>query len=241
MYKLVHENRHLNERELCRVIADKSPNPDVYHADLIAAVLSFQHHVVFEEYEDNNQILVRQVHLAPLPPNQGFSAYKLLSGEVCKGVYNGELDPVSASPRVAAPPERDDSEAPSLEADFSTGRRPDQCTCPQLKAYLVNRGIPIPSTMTKKAQFVELIDKLQSYPAGTFRVVQPWSSHFASWCRADPVSLSANNPIAGEALFSLVRSTAFPDITEDYVKKFMPDAYANTRERGHQLYENGLN
>ena len=58
LYKHVHNNLHLGERELCRLVADKSPTPDAYFNDLLAAVLSFQHHVVFEEYRDGDRTLV---------------------------------------------------------------------------------------------------------------------------------------------------------------------------------------
>jgi hypothetical protein len=138
LYKLINSNLALDEDDLVKLVASKAANASAYAVSLLAAVRSFQHHVVFEVGTNG---AIKQVHLKPLPSNVALSGYKALTASESAGVYSGELDPITLGPRAVVQ-EVDDANQPALEADFSHG----QFSVQRLKAYLVNRGIPVPST-----------------------------------------------------------------------------------------------
>ena len=235
LYKLINPNLALDEDDLVKLVASKAANASAYAVSLLAAVRSFQHHVVFEVGTNG---AIKQVHLKPLPSNVALSGYKALTDSESAGVYSGELDPITLGPRVVVQ-EVDDANQPALEADFSHGQRPAQFSVQRLKAYLVNRGIPVPSTMSRREQIVELVETVISYPPNTWPVINPWASEMAGWTRPDPVTLDARDPMTEEALWQLVNDPTFPRMDNKMLAMLMPEEWKQTRARGLQAYENG--
>ena len=235
LYKLINSNLALDEDALVNLVASKAANASAYAVSLLAAVRSFQHHVVFEVGTNG---AIKQVHLKPLPSNVALSGYKALTESESAGVYSGELDPITLGPRVVVQ-EVDDSNQPALEADFSRGQRPAQFSVQRLKAYLVNRGIPIPSTMSRREQIVELVETVISYPPNTWPVIDPWAVEMTGWTRPDPVTLDARDPMMEEALWQLVNDQTFPRMDNKMLAMLMPEEWKQTRARGLQAYDNG--
>jgi len=198
VYRLVSENFDLSPREICQVISSHASDPHAHLEALWAAYLSFQFHHVFHYHEDRcgqtGQLLdcfVKLRHLTPLPRDSDFHDMFPLpayTDEESSGVYFGRLHPVTLAPRVVTM-EENDANAPALEADFSHGQCPQQYTVQKLKAYLVNRGIPIPAGMSRRDAIIELVEKVLMYPAGTWPIISPWSVDLAGWTRQDPVQL----------------------------------------------------
>jgi 5'-3' exonuclease len=236
LYHLVSEHLQLSLLDLIGVVASKASDASSYAVELLAAVRSFAHHVVFEKAAGGG---ITQVHLEPLPDGMGLSAYTTLTTDQCAGVYTGALDPTTLGPRVA-PSVADDPNAPALEADFSRGQRPVQYSVARLKAYLVNRGIPLPALMSRRDALVELVEKVLSYPEGTWPIIRPWAAEMATWTRADPVMLNAQDPLCGEALWSLLHSPTFPELTDLHLDMLMTAKWENTRQRGLKLYLDGM-
>lgn len=76
LYKLINSNLALDEDDLVKLVASKAANASAYAVSLLAAVRSFQHHVVFEVGTNG---AIKQVHLKPLPSNVALSGYKALT------------------------------------------------------------------------------------------------------------------------------------------------------------------
>ena len=237
LYDLVSSNLNLSQEDLITAVASKAGNPTEYRVDLLAAVLSFSHHVVFKL---DDQGIVRQEHLTRLPSGQAFTVFESLTPEQCKGVWRGELHPKTLAPRLVVD-EFDDANESAFAADFSTGRPPESFSVQRLKAWLIERGIPVPSQMARRHEILDLVKKALDYPAGTWGVITPWNSTMAGWTRPDPVTLvDDSDPIAGEVAWELMRTAPFPTIDDAFVNKLMPQTWANTLERGRKLFMDGM-
>ena len=238
LYKLVSENLAMTEDALISLVASKATDAAAYRDALTNAVLSFRHHVVFEEAADGS---VRQVHLSPLPPSTTFITFEELPADACEGVMHGTLDPISLGARTEATETNvDDADQPELEADFTKGKAPAQFSAARLKAWLVNRGIPVPSLLKSKGELVELVKLALSFPDGAWGVISPWHHAMHGWTRPDPVTLDARDPLCGQDLWQLVRSEEFPTVADEFVHKLMPPTWANTLDRGRLLYADGM-
>ena len=237
LYKLVEGNLSLSEDALLTLIAAKAADAKAYRVDLLAAVLSFRHHIVFAC--DDASSSVQQQHLTPLPPGVGFTAFEALTTDQCRQVMDGVLDPITLQPRVAVPVV-DDANQQALEADFSTGRGPEHFPIQRLKMWLVNRGIPVPSSMKHRDQLVELVQHALSYPADAWGKIDPWNSQMIGWTRPDPVQLDARAPMSGAALWELLTTAPFPSVDDAFIHQLMPIEWAGTLERGRKLYYDGM-
>ena len=236
LYKLVNSNLALSQDELLTLIASKAENATAYRVDLLAAVLSFQHHVVFALAADGS---VSQQHLTPLPDGVAFTSYDVLTAEQCRGIWRGELHPTTLSARVVVT-DYDDPNQPALEADFSSGRTPAQFSVQRLKAWLVNRGIAVPAQMARREQIVELVEQALTFPAGTWGVIKPWNAAMVGWTRPDPITLDARDPVTGEAAWRLMCEAPFPTVDDAFIHKLMPLSWANTLERGRKLFMDSM-
>ena len=96
LHRLVSRNLGKSERELLSLLAGCAEDASAYAVDLLAAVRSFQHHVVFRTGNDDT---VSQVHLEPLPDAMGFTTFRALDSSLSKAVYDGVLDPTTLQPR----------------------------------------------------------------------------------------------------------------------------------------------
>ena len=121
LYQLINANLQLDESALIDLVASKALGASSYAVNLLSAVRSFQHHVVFEAASDG---AVKQVHLQPLPHNRrGALGVQDTHTTAERRRLLRRLDPTTLGPRLVVE-EVDGASQPALEADFSAGQRP---------------------------------------------------------------------------------------------------------------------